>query len=530
MYIPESESYDADGNVTHFGVIDPMTGQPALIPNIGGNYNQIRSQFAPLQLADHAGNAPSGGGSPPPPEEAPSGPAPSVSAGSPPPSGTPAAPAPSAPAPLVDERNKPANVSDNQSGVPTQPFSQTAMPDMTTTQQSTSKSEMSPEAQAKIDKAVDLQGKLGESVAQAQIAENNAKAAGHQALSAQLAQDAQDRNAELIDQQRQQEAKQTELNALSDKYANSKIDTKNYFAQQSTGEKVLSVIALSLGAMGQAFAGPNGKNQALEMINQAVDRDIDAQKTNIDNQGRVIQAKRGILDDMRGSFKDKLAAEDSVKATYLKSIANQYDAAAASAQNPVMAAQAAQNSAALKAQAAELQGKAAITEQKAGSSTIPLGGKSGYALDTATTGKLAALDQEAKDINEGLQAATALKKAGKGGFIGRKVQGAERNNEMKTDPDYDRYNMAMENAARSSYTARNYGRAPSPEALKEYMKTFGSGAQDPDVTINKLNAEAAENKRRKASLINEVRPSHPYARGLEDNSVKESTSVAPDEE
>lgn len=59
--------------------------------------------------------------------------------------------------------------------------------------------------------------------------------------------------------------------------SNVRIDPERFWNNKSTEDKVLSTIGLMLGALA---GGKSGRNQALEMLNHQIDRDIDAQKKN----------------------------------------------------------------------------------------------------------------------------------------------------------------------------------------------------------------------------------------------------------
>lgn len=59
--------------------------------------------------------------------------------------------------------------------------------------------------------------------------------------------------------------------------SNVRIDPERFWNNKSTEDKVFSTIGLMLGALA---GGKSGRNQALEMLNHQIDRDIDAQKKN----------------------------------------------------------------------------------------------------------------------------------------------------------------------------------------------------------------------------------------------------------
>jgi len=63
---------------------------------------------------------------------------------------------------------------------------------------------------------------------------------------------------------------------------NAPIDANRFWNSQSTGQKIGASIGIALGAIGAAMTG-SGKNEALGIIDRAIDRDIDAQKNNKSN-------------------------------------------------------------------------------------------------------------------------------------------------------------------------------------------------------------------------------------------------------
>lgn len=63
-------------------------------------------------------------------------------------------------------------------------------------------------------------------------------------------------------------------------YADGKIDPNRVWSNASTGNKVMASLGLILGGMGSALTGQ--PNAALQILDKTIDRDIEAQKANID--------------------------------------------------------------------------------------------------------------------------------------------------------------------------------------------------------------------------------------------------------
>lgn len=70
-----------------------------------------------------------------------------------------------------------------------------------------------------------------------------------------------------------------EIDKWSQEYANGKIRPNQVWENTGTGGKISAAIGLILGGIGAGMSG--GQNQALQIIQHAVDRDIDAQKANL---------------------------------------------------------------------------------------------------------------------------------------------------------------------------------------------------------------------------------------------------------
>lgn len=119
---------------------------------------------------------------------------------------------------------------------------------------------------------------------------------------------------------RQEQLKQiqTTLQQKMDDYANMSIDPNkaNVFVNGSTGQKIGAGIALALGGIGSGLSGQ--PNLALQVINTAIDRDIDAQKNNIQKAGNAVTMQSNVYHDMLQTFGDERAAEAATKATLLQ--------------------------------------------------------------------------------------------------------------------------------------------------------------------------------------------------------------------
>lgn len=86
---------------------------------------------------------------------------------------------------------------------------------------------------------------------------------------------------------------------LYKKMSEAKVNPDNYWKDKSTGQKVMSAIALVLGGL----AGRGQGNVALDMLNRAIDNDINSQKADISKTMNLYQMNRQMMrDDMQAEL------------------------------------------------------------------------------------------------------------------------------------------------------------------------------------------------------------------------------------
>jgi len=129
----------------------------------------------------------------------------------------------------------------------------------------------------------------------------------------------------------------------------------NPFVNGTTSQKLAAGIAVALGGIGGALTGKGG-NVGLDMINKVIDRDIDAQKFNIERdlmrKRAGMEVSQNLLQDLHQQFGDKMHAETALRAIMLEKAKNQLDAIAGRYQAPEIKAKAQQLSAQLSAEQA----------------------------------------------------------------------------------------------------------------------------------------------------------------------------------
>jgi hypothetical protein len=121
------------------------------------------------------------------------------------------------------------------------------------------------------------------------------------------------------EQERQNEVngQMAKLNQMSDELKTAKIDPHHFWADKGTGSKIMAAVAIGLGAIGGAMTG-KGDNPALEIINKAIDRDIDAQRANLSQKNANYQTQAGLYSMMRQKFSDDRAASLAARTLYLQ--------------------------------------------------------------------------------------------------------------------------------------------------------------------------------------------------------------------
>lgn len=153
----------------------------------------------------------------------------------------------------------------------------------------------------------------------------------------------------LEDKRRNEESAQRTAALMSD-YKRAQEDMRNisatvdpgrFWASRTTGGKIAGIIGLALGALG---AGPDGVNRAAMMLNQAIDRDLDAQKAEhtirLQKGKASVDAAHTAYGLERQRFGDDMAASNAAKASLLGIAENNLKKIAAAAKGPQEQAQA----------------------------------------------------------------------------------------------------------------------------------------------------------------------------------------------
>lgn len=128
-----------------------------------------------------------------------------------------------------------------------------------------------------------------------------------------------------------------------------KIDPNKMWANMSTGNKVLAGLSIFLGGF-----DPSGQNKALGIIQNSIDRDVDAQKAQYAKLRDKKQDLNSLYGRMMDKFKDEKIALGMAKAGHYQALGMSVEAMAARAKVPQVQAQFLQQSAVFKQKAAEV--------------------------------------------------------------------------------------------------------------------------------------------------------------------------------
>ena len=166
---------------------------------------------------------------------------------------------------------------------------------------------------------------------QAAIGERARIQAETNARNARLMQDQADesrRQGEQLAAMRQQHIQQAQQDSVrlqqqSDELMRSGIDPNHYFSSMPVWGKITSILGLVAGGIWATAPGSGGKNPALEIINDNINRDIEAQKANLQNKRAGLEANRGLYAlNLQRWGNEEVAAEATRKQMW-DAVANQ---------------------------------------------------------------------------------------------------------------------------------------------------------------------------------------------------------------
>ncbi len=126
----------------------------------------------------------------------------------------------------------------------------------------------------------------------------------------------------------------TEMNAVRADVKNGHLDPDRYMSSLSTGKRIATTIGLILGGIGGGMTG-KGNNLALEMLNHNIDRDLEAQKSEMGNKQNLL----GMLDKQYGNLQ---VAQNVARAVMQDRVIAELSKAESLAMDPIAKARAQQ--------------------------------------------------------------------------------------------------------------------------------------------------------------------------------------------
>lgn len=100
---------------------------------------------------------------------------------------------------------------------------------------------------------------------------------------------------------------QADFDNAVNSFANAKMDPDKFWNDRGTAGRIMGAIAMAMGAAGSSLTG--GPNYAMQIIDNAIQRDLMAQKANIDKKGQMIQVAGSRMAMTKQFFKDQETTE-----------------------------------------------------------------------------------------------------------------------------------------------------------------------------------------------------------------------------
>jgi hypothetical protein len=235
----------------------------------------------------------------------------------------------------------------------------------------TSTTALPQEAQQKLDaleaerlKQTEIQAQEagGQSEAQQKAAQETAKIAKEHADQLNRQQAEQEADAKSFAERMGTESKK--LGDLQQK-AQTEVDPKRWWNSKSTGEKLLGIFAVGLGAFSAAMN--KTPNFALDEIDGAIGKDIDAQLKNLDSKHKAVTTQAGFMKDIADQYSTRAQQRQAGMIIGREKVAALYEGIAQNLTNETAKSVGLQKVAAIRA--ANAQQSEAFVRETAGSVT-----------------------------------------------------------------------------------------------------------------------------------------------------------------
>lgn len=133
------------------------------------------------------------------------------------------------------------------------------------------------------------------------------------------------------------EGQMNDYKRLQDEAADQKVNPDHWWGSKNVGEKALGVIGIIFGGLSQ---GAGHGNPAMDLMNQFISRDIDAQKANIAQKGKKAEAAQGLYAQKLAQFGNEDAADLATRAQMQEQFKLQMQSEALRSGSPVLMAKA----------------------------------------------------------------------------------------------------------------------------------------------------------------------------------------------
>lgn len=252
------------------------------------------------------------------------------------------------------------------------------------------------------------------------------KEAGIQSMAQAHAQAGQDQ-AKIYEQQAKQAqelqqqyaVKQAELDAehkkLFDAVTNHKVDSSRLWNNMSTGNKVLAAVSVALSGIGAGMQGQPGKNVALEVIQKAIDRDIDAQKAELGKKQTLLSENMRRYGNLQAATQATMLQYNAIAQANVSRVAASANSAQARAQARMLMGDLNLQAAAIKQSLAQQQVRQSIMNGGGLSDAqvqqlpdedrkrlVKIGGKYAAALDNDSAKEARKVVGETEGFNRGI--------------------------------------------------------------------------------------------------------------------------------
>lgn len=132
------------------------------------------------------------------------------------------------------------------------------------------------------------------------------------------------KQAELEENKAKEAAKlQADIDNDVKELGQTKIDPGRFWANKTTGEKIIAGLALALSGFAQGYMGKSGPDPVMTMLQKSINDDIMSQKADYAKRREVIGEKRNAYATFMDKYKNEAAALSASKAAALERLKNE---------------------------------------------------------------------------------------------------------------------------------------------------------------------------------------------------------------